>query len=336
MSVLKIKDQNDNWIQIPTIKGDKGEKGDPFIYSDFTSEQLASLKGDKGDTGEQGASGVYVGDDEPVDEDIYLWIDTDASDEIIDVKDVQINGVSIVTNGVANIPKANSSTHGVVKVNSDYGIGRMGDGSLTLMLASERESKDGANMYNIVAPINQHISTFYGLAKASGDTTQSQSDNPVGAYTDEAKSAIQTMLDVPSKNDIPEVNVDDVQINGTSIVTDGIANIPVASASTLGVFKVGSGLYMQSGNYAGTLAVYKAGENEIKEGNQGYKPIVPQCQHQSVFYGLAKCAGDTTQSRSSNPVGTYTEEAKTAIRTMLGLQEVYDDYSSALTALGVI
>ena len=29
----------------------RGQKGDPFTYSDFTAEQLAALKGDKGDTG---------------------------------------------------------------------------------------------------------------------------------------------------------------------------------------------------------------------------------------------------------------------------------------------
>ena len=31
------------------IKGEQGEKGDPFTYSDFTQEQLASLKGEKGE-----------------------------------------------------------------------------------------------------------------------------------------------------------------------------------------------------------------------------------------------------------------------------------------------
>ena len=37
--------------------GAKGDKGDPFVYSDFTVEQLASLKGPKGDAGEQGSPG---------------------------------------------------------------------------------------------------------------------------------------------------------------------------------------------------------------------------------------------------------------------------------------
>ncbi len=37
--------------------GEKGDKGDPFTYEDFTPEQLASLKGDKGDKGDNGTDG---------------------------------------------------------------------------------------------------------------------------------------------------------------------------------------------------------------------------------------------------------------------------------------
>ena len=42
-------------------KGEKGDKGDPFIYDDFTQEQLALLtgpKGDKGDKGDRGLQGL--------------------------------------------------------------------------------------------------------------------------------------------------------------------------------------------------------------------------------------------------------------------------------------
>lgn len=39
-------------VDKPTLlKGDKGEKGDPFTYADFTAEQLAALKGEKGEPG---------------------------------------------------------------------------------------------------------------------------------------------------------------------------------------------------------------------------------------------------------------------------------------------
>lgn len=42
--------------------GATGPKGDPFIYEDFTQEQLESLKGPKGDTGEKGDQGLKGND----------------------------------------------------------------------------------------------------------------------------------------------------------------------------------------------------------------------------------------------------------------------------------
>lgn len=43
--------------QLAGLKGPKGEKGDPFVYSDFTSQQLEGLKGPKGDKGGIGLQG---------------------------------------------------------------------------------------------------------------------------------------------------------------------------------------------------------------------------------------------------------------------------------------
>ena len=45
---IKIKDNT----QILKMQGPKGDKGEPFKFSDFTSEQLQALKGPKGDKGE--------------------------------------------------------------------------------------------------------------------------------------------------------------------------------------------------------------------------------------------------------------------------------------------
>lgn len=47
---IKITDQKGT-KEAFIFNGKQGEKGDPFVYSDFTPEQLAALKGDKGDTG---------------------------------------------------------------------------------------------------------------------------------------------------------------------------------------------------------------------------------------------------------------------------------------------
>ena len=135
------------------------------------------------------------------------WERFGSADIEVPVTDVQVAGSSVVENGIAKIVKASASSYGVVKVDSTYGIGKMGNGSLTVITASQDEIKTGSSMYSSLAPISQHASTFYGLAKAAGDSTQSASSNAVGTYTAEAKTAIQTMLDVPAKSDIPDTSI---------------------------------------------------------------------------------------------------------------------------------
>lgn len=133
--------------------------------------------------------------------------------------------------------------------------------------------------------------------------------------TEQDKQEIAEMVDVP---------VDDVQINGQSIVSDGVANVPIASVNTLGTVKVGreNGVFgirmIGLPGYDGEICVNKADVSTSKAGRSEYKPITPSSQHAAAFYGLAKAAGDTTQSQSSNAVGQYTEEAKSAISEMLG------------------
>lgn len=116
--------------------------------------------------------------------------------EMISVDDVQVNGTSIVENGIANVPIATSQSAGVVRANADYGISVTSSGRLNTTQPSEAQIKEGTVQYRTITPKFQHISTFYGLAKAAGDTTQSQSSNPVGTYTEDAIIAIQKMLGV--------------------------------------------------------------------------------------------------------------------------------------------
>lgn len=117
---------------------------------------------------------------------------------------------------------------------------------------------------------------------------------------------------------IPEVPVQDVQVNGTSVLSQGVANIPLTGNGVTGTVKLGAGTYglVVDGNERLVLNV--ATDAQIKGSDSAYRPIVPNKQNASTFYGLAKASGDNTQSASSNPVGTYTEEAKTSINNMIG------------------
>ena len=87
---------------------------------------------------------------------------------------------------------------------------------------------------------------------------------------------------------------------------------------------------------AGQIYNVKPNDAEIKAGTQQYNSIVPYNQHASAFYGLAKAAGDTTQSQSNNAVGNYTDSAKSAISQMLNGSVAVTGSTPTITALSGI
>ena len=275
------------------------------------AEWLASLQGATGPQGPKGDKG------DPGDDYILTAQDKQEIAGLVDtpVDDVQINGTSIVQDGVANVPVASSSKVGVVRTQGTYGLNVNGAGIIYTYGATSANIKAGTDTYRPINPSTQHEAAFYGLTKAAG-VDMSSSSNPVGTYTDEAKSAIQGMLGVPSEDDV----VGDVQVNGTSVVVDGVANIPIGSGSKNGVVSAFSSQGIEIGS-GGNLKISRATDVQVKNGTDVNKPIVPNNQHLSAFYGLAKAAGDTTQSQSSNAVGQYTDEAKIAIQKMLGIYQ---------------
>ena len=211
MSVLKIKQPDGSWKPIEMFKG---EKGDAFEYSDFTPEQLASLKGAKGDKGDKGDTGddyILTQQDK---EDIAGLVDTP-------VDDVQINGTSIVSDGVANIPFIGYSQHGIAKLSANTNTGGLSTDATGVIYIDHATSaliKTGTNRFRPVAPDLQHESVFYGLAKAAG-ADEKDSTLPVGQYTESAQTAIKQMLGV--KDDYDSLVV---EVSGTDPVITGKAS----------------------------------------------------------------------------------------------------------------
>ena len=126
------------------------------------------------------------------------------------------------------------------------------------------------------------------------------------------------------------IPVTDVQINGTSVLSSGVANIPIATANDVGVVYLATDGGLQVVEQR--LAIKPATDTQIKEGTKSLSPATISKQHKSVFYGLAKAAGDSTQSASNNAVGTYTDSAKAAIQHMLGTDTIIAPYESDTTA----
>ena len=256
----------------------------------------------------------------------------DVMDGTGSVQDVQVNGVSVLSDGVAEIPIASNSAFGVAKGNTNQGIGVDSvSKNLYIAQASESQVKAGTNTYKPVTPYNEHSAVYFGLSKAAGVDLANEIVT-VGTYPDTAKAAIRTMLGAG--------DVTDVQVNGTSVVSGGVANVPVATSANVGVVSAGQVYGYYGINVVnGRLETNPADITAIKQAINAHKPIVPSFLHIATFYGLAKASGDTTQSASSNPVGTYTENAKSKIQQMLGVGDwvkLWDDTTTEAVSLYTI
>lgn len=132
---------------------------------------------------------------------------------------------------------------------------------------------------------------------------------------------------------IPSVPVQDVQVNGASILDNGVANVPMASHDNAGVIKIyRNGTYGLSVNDAGFLKVASASTQQIKSGSSSAIPLSPSTQEYAVYYGLSKLAGEDLKNDTIT-VGQYPEKSKSAIHTMLNGSVSVTGTTPTITAL---
>ena len=161
---------------------------EPLVYSLTDLPTITTLPGVNSLWSDTGAISVTY----PADTKSYV-------DDRTPVQDVQVNGTSILSNGVANVPRAigsgDDATLGVVKVKALKGIG-VNNGELYVNSASDTDIKSATNNNKPVVPYRQHTSIFYGLAKLAGADMASVTGETVGVYPDAQKIAIQKMLGI--------------------------------------------------------------------------------------------------------------------------------------------
>ena len=116
---IRQKLDNGEFIGERGPQGDKGDKGEP------------GAKGDKGDKGDKGADGS---DATVTAENIQSALG------YAPVKDVQVAGTSVMTDGVANVPIASATRAGVVSILTPVDSGIWNDnGSLKISYATDAE-----------------------------------------------------------------------------------------------------------------------------------------------------------------------------------------------------
>lgn len=214
--------------------------------------------------------GIYAGDaaTAPTTYTSYTWYkikgDTGPAGA---VQDVQVNGVSVLQDGVANVPIMGTGILGVARVISTNALGigvRSWDnknGYLTVMRPLDSQIKEGVVTGPVITPYQQHLSTFYGLAKIAG-ANENNSTLVAGVYSEAAKSKISDMLNAP------------VSVSGStpSITAMSGVRYVCGEVSTLAVTAPASGcvdIVFESGSTATVLTVTsaKSGVSAIKWAN---------------------------------------------------------------------
>ena len=166
-------------------------------------------------------------------------------------------------------------------------------------------------------------------AKKSADTVSALNGAIDAKYTKPASGIPATDLE---SGVIPSVPVQDVQINGSSILSQGVANVQLASSSAFGVAKADGTNQGVGINNNGVLILETTTDNAHKIGTSNKRAVIIEKQHVATFYGLAKAAGDSTQASSSNSVGTYTETAQSKISDMLNAPVSVSGSTPSITA----
>lgn len=226
----------------------------------------------------------------------------------------------VITQAIAALNEGVSTVEEAVA-----GVGEAID--TALQEAKDSGEFDGKDGYTPVKGVDY----FDGKDGKDGEPGKDGETGPAGisptvTVTDIEGGHRVTITDADGPHSIDVMNgesggaVQDVQVNGVSVLdAQGVANVPfAANGGVPGVIRVSSS-YGHS-IVSGVLTHKPAGTATIKNGRNTADPIVSSNQHESAFYGLAKAAG-YDEKNSTLPVGQYTESAKSAIKSMIGVGE---------------
>lgn len=154
---------------------------------------------------------------------------------------------------------------------------------------------------------------------ASDKTTWSGKQDALGYTAENAANKVTSLSNASTDTQYPSAKcvydglgskVSDVTINSTSVVTAGVAVIPLSENGTYGVIKLGSdstGLILSN---SGTLQTRRATDADVGSKTQLYRPIVP------ANLDLAVKTGVTTNTIS------LTDAEKTDALTWLGSEKI--------------
>lgn len=207
------------------------------------------------------------------------------------------------TTAVSHYPRINSTNnHWEVWSNNSWtDTGVLAKGSTPVITSSKVDGTttvkaDGATIATLLDGTNgtDGHSPVITASKTGGVTTVSVDGSAVATIND---------------------GVTDVKVGGTSIVTDGVASVPIASSTQSGTVVVGAGLEMVSN---GTTIRTKVASSSVIDARTTYNSITPQNIDYAVKSAITAPIGTAGVVDGVYQYPSYTDEEKARARDRLG------------------
>ena len=202
--------------------------------------------------------------------------------ENIPVQDVKVNDISILSDGIANIPIGSNKQLGLVMQDNGNETGIVIQSGVVKVYPASTTRIDSKTGSAPIVPSNLDYAVKVGITNNSNTLSADEKSNAcdwIGA-------------------------VKDVQANGTSVLKDGVANIPLATSTQAGVVRPVPANGINVSN-TGTLNLSKLSDASLPNKNSNYAVLVTQID-------LATKVGVTTNTI------TLTDEEKTNACNWLG------------------
>lgn len=190
------------------------------------------------------------------------------------VSDVQVNGTTVTTDGIANIPDAQpSGTYGVIKLGTTSNGLAVSSGNLVVYGATTTDIDSKLNSRRPITPSTLDYSVKVGMTTNTETLTSTEKTSACGWL-----GALQG-----------------VKVKGTALTPDSNneVDVPLMTSSVFGVAKLGSGLQVGS---SGDLKTYKATDAIIDAKSNAYMPIVPSNLDYAVKVGITTNTNTLTAS----------------------------------------
>lgn len=275
------------------------------------------------------------------------------------ITDVQVNGVSIVSDGIASIPKSTTDSWGLFKpISGGHGIYSDSNGSY-IRKADNSQIDARTNQYMPIVSSNLDYAVKQAMCDGKGaewsDDEKANAKERIGIsnasdtvsglvkidsyYGIAIAQSGKLYLNTISKSDYStsnnavfiskgtldnvlsdKIKVNDIKLNNTSIVSDGVASIPFAdnNRNSHGVVSVNSdsGLFVQNG-YMTVDPASADGLSNLRSNLSYRRPIVPYNLDLAVKVAMCDGKGNswTTEEKlgALARLGVTVEDAKVVL-----------------------